>query len=112
MIHARTTVYLNTAHESFFGFDHTAQLRLAATFDLAMTDITGAAITTSGALEHIFNQLNIPDPTAFWALKYRLSGHRSLSVGDVVVLGKTAFAVAGAGWDRITTDQLTAAIAR
>jgi hypothetical protein len=62
MIHARTTVYLNTAHESFFGFDHTAQLRLAATFDLAMTDITGAAITTSGALEHIFNQLNIPRP--------------------------------------------------
>ena len=39
------------------------------------------------ALETIFDELN-EEPTQQWATDYRAAGNRSLSVGDVVVLGK------------------------
>lgn len=68
-----------------------------------------AAITAT--LETVFEQLNIDDPTESWALKYRLAGHRSLSVGDVVCIGETAWAVDISGWQTLTTAQLTAATA-
>ena len=45
---------------------------------------------SSAALEHIFDELNC-EPTATWATGWRRAGHRSLSVGDVVVIGETAW---------------------
>jgi hypothetical protein len=62
------------------------------------------------ALEEIFCQLTIDTPTAAWALQYRLAGHRSLSVGDVVTLGETAWAGAPLGWTPLTADQLRLAL--
>lgn len=66
-----------------------------------------AAITAT--LETVFEQLNIDEPTESWALKYRLAGNRSLSVGDVVCIGETAWAVAICGWQTLTSAQLAAA---
>lgn len=107
------TVYLNTADASFLGFNRISPARLAAAAGFALPvdgPVTEAA--TKAALETIFEQLNIDEPTAPWAIKYRLARHRSLSVGDVVALGETAWACASVGWDRVTTDDLRAALAR
>lgn len=109
----RTTVYLNHAHARFFGFNETtAQLRMAESFDLELPGhLTGSAVVDA-ALNVVFEQLNIDDPEHIWALRYRLAGHRSLSVGDVVVTGETAWVVAPIGWKPISADALTAGIVR
>lgn len=113
-----TTVYLNDGHLHLLGFgaDGPAQLRAAASFTLDMAPFLSAfpgqplSRIVKTALETVFEQLNIDDPTTEWALKYRLAGHRSLSVGDVVVIGETAWACANSGWDLITAEQLHDAI--
>jgi hypothetical protein len=62
------------------------------------------------ALELIFEQLNIDVPEHDWAIAYREAGHRSFSIGDVAVVGETAFAC-DSGWTRISADDLAAALA-
>ena len=106
-----TTVYLNDGllQSLGFGAEAPAQLRAAASFTLEMTGQPHPD-HIKAALETVFEQLNIDDPTAIWALKYRLAGQRSLSVGDVVVIGETAWACAPSGWHLITADQLHDAI--
>ena len=54
--------------------------------------------------------LNVDHADTDWALRYRLAGYRSLSVGDVVTLAETAWACAPCGWTQLTTDQLSAAL--
>jgi hypothetical protein len=102
-----TTVYLNDGHLQMLGFGAhgPAQLRAAASFTLAAAGHPHPDAVTA-ALETVFAQLNIDHPDQPWALKYRLAGHRSLSVGDVVVIGETAWACAPSGWDLLTADQL------
>lgn len=111
-ITATTTVYLNDADASFLGFNRAApaRLRAAATFNLPIP--TGARpqqTAVHAALERIFDELNC-EPTTSWAAGWRHAGHRSLSVGDVVVIGETAWAVASIGWNPISGDDLAAAI--
>jgi hypothetical protein len=106
-----TTVYLNHAlsHLVGFGAAGPAELRAAASFTL---DMAGRPHQDhiKAALETVFDQLNIDEPATTWALGYRNSGLRSLSVGDVVVIGETAWACAASGWDLLTAEQLHAAI--
>lgn len=52
------------------------------------------------AAEEAFTKLNVDHPMD-WA-------HRSMSVGDVVVVAETALLCAGSGWERIDSDQLLA----
>ena len=61
------------------------------------------------ALETIFVELN-DEPTQQWAQDYRAAGNRSLSVGDVVVLGEAAWVVAPVGFERISSDDLATAM--
>lgn len=109
-----TTVYLNDAPGSFLGFNRgaPARLRAAATFNLPIPTNTRPHQTAlAAALEHIFDELNC-EPSTTWATGWRHAGHRSLSVGDVVVVGETAWAVASIGWNPVPTDELAAAIDR
>lgn len=112
MAHITTTVYLNEGEDHFFGFNTYAPARLhqAAHFDLELLHGAPADTVIPGALEIVFEQLNIARPHHSWALRCRLAGNRSLSVGDVVALGETAWACAGVGWTPITADQLRAAL--
>lgn len=56
-------------------------------------------------LRRVFEQLNMPEPEADWAKEYRRHRHhRSLSVGDVVVVGESAFAVEPVGWKLVRVD--------
>lgn len=107
-----TTVYLNDGPDQLLGFGaHApAQLHAAASFTIDMAGGRPDPDHIKAALEKVFEQLNIDDPTESWALKYRLAGQRSLSVGDVVVIGETAWACAPSGWDLITAEQLHDAI--
>lgn len=116
-MHAPTTIpatiYLNRAPGSALGFNRyaPAQLHPVLHFDMAVPQNTRPTKTAvESALETIFEQLNIDDPTETWALQYRLAGNRSLSVGDVVRIGETAWAVADRGWHPLPTDQLVAAV--
>lgn len=109
-------VYLNESRDSFFGFRNefsSPELRLAAEFvvDGPATDfIKGKPI---GVLEEVFEQLNVGGdivPATDWTTEYRANGNRSLSVGDVVVVGESAFAVGRFGWDDVSTSELVEAI--
>ena len=106
-----TTVYLNEGAHQFHGFGVLAPAKLAAAAGFTLT-VSGQPSTeqVKACLETVFEQLNIDDPDQPWALKYRLAGHRSLSVGDVVVIGETAWACAPSGWDLLTAEQLHAAL--
>ena len=53
-------------------------------------------------LNEAWRELNIDDPTAEWAKEYRANGNRSLSVGDVVMVGEVAYAVAKMGWEQVS----------
>ena len=109
----RATVYLNDAPHSFSGFNRVgpARLRRAASFELSIPAGTRPVHTaTAAALEHVFEQLNVDDPATAWAQCYRLARHRSLSVGDVVVIGETAWAVAAIGWSPVSADEFAAAL--
>jgi hypothetical protein len=55
----------------------------------------------SRLLEIVFEQLNM-EPRTDWAIDYRANGHRSLSVGDVVVIGEQAYACDRAGWTAVS----------
>lgn len=98
-------VYLNEARDHFFGFNEfaPAELNLASVFDLDAAD-------HNAALNVIFRELNVDSPSEPWAKDYRQRRNRSLSVGDVAVLGESAWACASAGWDKISGDELRAAV--
>lgn len=55
-------------------------------------------------LENIYMQLNLDEPTQEWAKAYRIARNRSLSVGDVVQVGETAWAVANMGFTQVSID--------
>ena len=97
-IHA--VVLLNESDGHFFaGYQPGAALRQAAAFELDPT-LTAPAETgvPIRALEIVWHELNVDVPTAGWARRYRAERNRSLSVGDVVILGEAAYAVTAAGW--------------
>lgn len=111
----RVTVYLNEARGSFFGFnvDDYAALRQAAQFELDPELTAGADPML--ILNHVYEQLNVGGdmvPATEWTTRYRAERNRSLSVGDVVVIGETAWAVDHIGFATITTEALAAGIAR
>lgn len=108
---ATVKVYLNSGDNLFSKFDpDTARLSLAATFDLNMPQC-GKAIPA--AREYIYQQLNVGGElveATDWCNEYRANGHRSLSTGDVVVIGETAFSCDPFGWSVVSTADLLRAI--
>lgn len=101
-------VYLNEGEDHYFGFNpETAELRLAATWEHPLDGAgrplssKGEPLTGSGLLAEIYRQLNVGGdlvPATEYTERYRAGRNRSLSVGDVVVVGETAFAVARFGF--------------
>jgi hypothetical protein len=109
-------VFLNTdGHDGFHNAYSPPSVRLAARFELPdrLLRQLSAGVPVA-ALEAIYEQLNIGGtrgiPAAPSTVRYRNDGNRSLSVGDVVVVGETAYAVTKSSWLYITTDQLLDAI--
>jgi hypothetical protein len=69
----------------------------AASFELDYPEVGGV----EQLLEHVYEQLNVGGdivPATEWTTKYRAEGNRSLSVGDVVLLGETAWTCSSFGW--------------
>jgi hypothetical protein len=123
----KAKVYLQEGRDSmFWPFDPaTANLRLAAEFELSESEvmkatdavrrfgILGDDAVVRGLLEMIFEQLNVGGdlvPATEWTEEYRANRNRSLSVGDVVTIGETAWAVARFGWDQISGEAITSAL--
>ncbi|OCB33706.1 hypothetical protein A5675_21675 [Mycobacterium malmoense] len=53
-------------------------------------------------LAKLLGELTTAEPSEPWAVKYRQDFHRSLRVGDMVVVGETAWAREESGWVRRT----------
>lgn len=116
-------VYLTTDTADFMHYRLTGTLaprsvQQAAAFplDVAPSDPDSELPQTAqqqeaimAALERIFDELN-EEPSTQWAQDYRTAGNRSLSVGDVVVLGETAWVVAPVGYKGVAADDLATAI--
>lgn len=90
-------VYLNTnERESFMrGYQHGDPLKLAATW-------TTSQRNPHEELNRAFRELNIDSPTEKWAKDYRARRNRSLSKGDVVVFGETAWSCESVGWKQLS----------
>lgn len=56
-------------------------------------------------LQIVFRQLNIDDPSIDWAWRYRAQGHRSLTVGDVVIINEKAWTVDPRGWREVIVHE-------
>jgi hypothetical protein len=95
-------VYLNqNERESFMdGFKSTDPLICATSYFVTADRIDGGSV--NGILNEAFAELNRDEPTANWARVYRARGRRSLSVGDVVVIGEIAYAVERVGWKAVS----------
>ena len=52
-------------------------------------------------LQIIYRQLNGDNPAVDWAWQYHQQGHRSLSIGDVVIISERAWAVDPNGWREV-----------
>ncbi len=108
------TVYLTDARASG-GFDPaTAALRLAVTFELDARVTGDPRENVYLILRAVFEQLNIGGDliaASDYTERYRAGGNRSLSVGDVVVVGESAFAVGRWGFDPISCAALSTALA-
>lgn len=109
-------IYLTADTADFMHYRTTGTLaprsmEQAAAFSLTLAgrDPAQRQKAIMAALETIFDELN-EEPTQQWATDYRAAGNRSLSVGDVVVLGETAWVVAPVGYDRVSTADLATAI--
>lgn len=116
-------VYLTTDTADFLHYRRTGTLAAgsvaqAAAFplDIAPRDDPGSDLSAPAqqqaimaALERIFDELNTDEPSTGWAQDYRAERNRSLSVGDVVVLGETAWVVAPFGYERVSTADLATA---
>lgn len=109
-------IYLTADTADFMHYRTTGTLaprsmEQAAAFSLTLAgrDPAQRQKAIMAALETIFDELN-EEPTQQWATDYRAAGNRSLSVGDVVVLGETAWVVAPVGYEGVAADDLATAI--
>lgn len=115
----KVRVYLNDPEDRYARFSEfdpaSARLRLAVTFDMDDDDPPshGTGDKVFHLLNEVFQQLNVGGdlvPATDWTAEYRVNRNRSLSVGDVVVLGETAWAVDHMGFSTISTDALKGAL--
>jgi hypothetical protein len=97
-------IYTNDGEDHFLGFRKSnPELTLVFKLNIGWEDpYTGRF--PFDLLEFVFEETNIGD-TEF-AQEYRRRGLRSVSVGDVVVCGETAFACESIGWKKISTEDL------
>jgi hypothetical protein len=82
----RVKVLLNYSN-AFMVYEPGDQLLCAATFTLPYLGI----LNPGAVLGVVWRELNVDDPTEDWAVRYRDSEHRSLSVGDVITIGEQAW---------------------
>ncbi|BCP41466.1 hypothetical protein MINTMi27_15590 [Mycobacterium intracellulare] len=81
--------------DGFGGYAETDQVYEALKFE-SVIDISDEKLR-----EIVFHQLNVDEPHIQWAKDYRRRGHRSFSVGDVVVVGDLAWACEPDGWKAV-----------
>lgn len=99
------SIYLNDGEDHFFGFKNdfanSPELTKVWQGPIEVTNV-------KECLELVFEQTNIR--TKDLGKHYAAKGLRSISVGDVVVVGETAWSCESSGWLPITSTELTDAI--
>ena len=111
-INVPVKIYTNDGEDHFYGFKNdwanNPELTLVLHVHIGWEDPFSGRFPFD-LLNHIYHETNVGESElAKW---WRDKGLRSLSVGDVVVLGETgAFACENIGWKKITTEELENAI--
>lgn len=100
-------VWLNESEDGWNfweGFRPDDKMRLAVEYyaDAALLPDVRDGRSPDRILNQAFRELNIDEPTEDWAKEYRANRNRSLSVGDVVVVGEVAYAVERMGWKQVS----------
>lgn len=110
----KVQIFLNEGKGHFFGFKAFSDVpELHKAYEFEISEMFSRPITEHiimKTLEWCFEEFNVGGTD--YAHEYRARGNRSLSVGDVVVVGEAAYACENVGWKRITTDELIEFIAR
>ena len=110
-------IYLNDGEDHFFGFvnkfANSPELTMVHSFEISETEqaFVNRLPGPQGmihVLEYVFEHTNLRTETLGKAFSDKML--RSVSVGDVVVIGEMAWACESVGWERITTEQLNNAI--
>lgn len=92
------SVYLNMSN-SFGAYNDSDILR--STVGFPVVGPPGKEATHGELLAYVYAELNIDEPTSFFGNIYRVARNRSLSVGDVVEVDNTAWAVTPTGWQAV-----------
>lgn len=100
-------IYLNDGEDHFYGFRNTfankPELTMVYSFETSFP-----APNMHMILDWCFHEFNVG--TGEHAKVYRDKQLRSLSVGDVVVVGETAWACESLGWSPVSSEELSNAI--
>lgn len=106
-------IYTNDGEDHFMGFHNefanNPELTLVFKCELHWEDpFTGRF--PFDVLDFVYDQTQAGLGTTVMAVQYDSLRLRSLSVGDVVSVGETAFACEAFGWKKISTEELENAI--
>jgi hypothetical protein len=114
----KVKIYLNDGEDHFFGFKNqfanNPELTMVHEFEISQTEMDWIYKRFSkdfviNVLEYVFEETNVGEESKL-AQDYRGKRLRSLSVGDVVTVGETAWSVDSIGWGKVTTEELNSAI--
>lgn len=106
-------IYMNDGEDHFYGFKNkfanSPELTMVHSLEISeMFPHVASEREMLAVLEWVFQEFNIGEGPQ--AQAYRAKMLRSVSVGDVVVIGETAWACESVGWTRITTEELNNSI--
>jgi hypothetical protein len=100
-------IYTNDGEDHFYGFRNdfanSPELTMVHKFDLEVP-----VIDVHQILDWCFTEFNVGDGEH--AKAYRAKRLRSLSVGDVVVVGESAWACESVNWSPVSAEELSNAI--
>lgn len=101
-------VFHNESRNRFFTYEFGDELRLVATIELR-ADAVHARWQVDLLADHVWKQLqnDYPGERTDWAIAYTEGRNRSLSKGDVIVIGETALRVEGVGFQVVTLPAQT-----
>ena len=103
-------IYLNDGEDHFFGFRNkfANSPELTMVYSFEVSEWPGVRPDIHAALAWVFMEFNSGEGK--FANEYRAKRLRSLSVGDVVTIGETAWACESVGWSAVSSTDLNNAI--
>ena len=106
----KVQIFLNEGRGHFFGFKKFADVPelhkvFEFEFEMPKSSFPATGNPVQDILHMCYTEFNVGGLLGK-EQEYRARGNRSLSIGDVVIVGETAWACEDVGWKLVTTDEL------